>query len=578
MAHGLFICIPPLLFLQITQGGERIQNSFLFQFCPQQQPSKQSDQYYRKSSLNELETPLISCKDIIRAQDDWDVEEFISKTCMGRFLHHPAFKILLATLVIGNAIVIALRTEPTLEEKYFGLFSAIDTIVLSFLICEVILNWYYGFCLYWKDGWNIINFCIVLYLCIGLIIPLLENETVFRMVRVMRLIQVCSLVSGLARMIQVILQSIPDMANIMILLFAIMLVFSVFGVTLFGTLVPKHFGNLGTALYSLFICVTQDGWINIYNDFEHEGKALEIGGALYFFIFITFGAFIFANLLVAVVTTNLEQSMAAYHEKKQLKTNFPSLGGFAGFDDGTDDDFTASQSEAVHIKEVIQGTPMVHHQELLSFGNLANLNETTCEDLCLVLEAIHENLKEYQMIRDELDQIVQEVRSLKFNVDQEQEIVLRNIRGANISETMIANNTIYAKTGDVLSTLMNLEKSHLLDREYQKGEIKSAAMRALRQSALDESTTGRRQTLPAKFDKQQRNSMPGSYPEKVQIRRTTLPAGMTQRDTLQSNVTESSMDSGQNNEMSAPPPSRASTDQSQRYPDSLLASNPDQKH
>ncbi|XP_039190082.1 cation channel sperm-associated protein 4 isoform X4 [Crotalus tigris] len=449
MAHGLFICIPPLLFLQITQGGERIQNSFLFQFCPQQQPSKQSDQYYRKSSLNELETPLISCKDIIRAQDDWDVEEFISKTCMGRFLHHPAFKILLATLVIGNAIVIALRTEPTLEEKYFGLFSAIDTIVLSFLICEVILNWYYGFCLYWKDGWNIINFCIVLYLCIGLIIPLLENETVFRMVRVMRLIQVCSLVSGLARMIQVILQSIPDMANIMILLFAIMLVFSVFGVTLFGTLVPKHFGNLGTALYSLFICVTQDGWINIYNDFEHEGKALEIGGALYFFIFITFGAFIFANLLVAVVTTNLEQSMAAYHEKKQLKTNFPSLGGFAGFD------------------------------------------------------------------------------------------------------------------------------SHLLDREYQKGEIKSAAMRALRQSALDESTTGRRQTLPAKFDKQQRNSMPGSYPEKVQIRRTTLPAGMTQRDTLQSNVTESSMDSGQNNEMSAPPPSRASTDQSQRYPDSLSGSSED---
>lgn len=72
--------------------------------------------------------------------------------------------------------------------------------------------------------------------------------------------------------------------------------------------------------------------------------------------------------------------------------------------DGTDDDYTASQSEAVHIKEVIQGTPMVHHQELLSFGNLANLNETTCEDLCLVLEAIHENLKEYQMVRDELDQ------------------------------------------------------------------------------------------------------------------------------------------------------------------------------
>ncbi|XP_070805899.1 cation channel sperm-associated protein 4 [Pituophis catenifer annectens] len=534
-----------------------------------------SDQYNRKSSLTELETPLISCKEITRAQDDWDVEEFISKTCMGRFLHHSTFKILLATVVIGNAIVIALRTEPVLEDKYFGLFNAIDTIVLSFLICEVILNWYYGFDLYWKDGWNIINFCIVLYLCIGLVIPLLENVTLFRMVRVTRLIQVCSLVSGLARMIQVILQSIPDMANIMILLFAIMLVFSVFGVTLFGTLVPKHFGNLGTALYSLFICITQDGWINIYNDFETEGLALEIGGALYFFIFITFGAFIFANLLVAVVTTNLEQSMTAYQEKQQSKTNLPSLGSFAGFEDGTDDDFTTSQSEALHIKEVIQATPMVHHQELLSLGNLGSLNETTCEDLCLVLEAIHENLKEYQVIRDELDHILQEVRSLKFNVDHEQEIVLRNIRGANISETMIANQTIYAKTGDVLSTLMNLEKSHLLDREYQKGEVKSAAMRALRQSAMDETeTSGRRQTLPAKFDKQQKSSLSESQPEKFQTRRITLSGGIAHRDPLlQSDLTES--DSGQNYGRSAPPPSRDSTDQSQKYPDSTPGSSED---
>uniref|UniRef100_A0A8C6VNP3 Ion transport domain-containing protein n=1 Tax=Naja naja TaxID=35670 RepID=A0A8C6VNP3_NAJNA len=322
---------------------------------------------------NQRTTPLFL------QQDDWDVEEFISKICMGRFLHHPAFKILLATVVIVNAIIISLRTEPTLEDKYFGVFNAIDTIVLAFLICEVILNWYYGFRLYWKVS-GVINY-IQMYM---------DTVSIFPS-RVMRLIQVCSLVSGLARMIQVILKSIPDMANIMILLFAIMLVFSVFGVTLFGTLVPKHFGNLGTALYSLFICITQDGWISIYNDFETEGLALEIGGALYFFIFITFGAFIFANLLVAVVTTNLEQSMSAYQEEQQLKTNFSSLGSFAGYE------------------EVIQATPMVHHQELLSLGTLANLNDTTCEDLCLVLEAISENLKEYQMIRDALDQYIPKV-------------------------------------------------------------------------------------------------------------------------------------------------------------------------
>lgn len=66
---------------------------------------------------------------------------------------------------------------------------------------------------------------------------------------------------------------------------------------------------------------------------RNEGLALEIGGALYFFIFITFGAFIFANLLVAVVTTNLEQSMAAYHEERQLQeAQNPLLMAYAGLD------------------------------------------------------------------------------------------------------------------------------------------------------------------------------------------------------------------------------------------------------
>lgn len=45
-------------------------------------------------------------------------------------------------------------------------------------------------------------------------------------------------------------------------------VFSVFGVTLFGVFVPKHFQNIQVALYTLFICITQDGWVDIYSDFQ----------------------------------------------------------------------------------------------------------------------------------------------------------------------------------------------------------------------------------------------------------------------------------------------------------------------
>lgn len=45
-------------------------------------------------------------------------------------------------------------------------------------------------------------------------------------------------------------------------------VFAVFGVTLFGAFVPEHFQNMQVTLYTLFICITQDGWVDIYNDFQ----------------------------------------------------------------------------------------------------------------------------------------------------------------------------------------------------------------------------------------------------------------------------------------------------------------------
>uniref|UniRef100_A0A8C4VVC4 Cation channel sperm associated 4 n=1 Tax=Gopherus evgoodei TaxID=1825980 RepID=A0A8C4VVC4_9SAUR len=309
------------------------------------------------------------------------------------FLTHPAFKITLAALIIGNVLIIASRTEMEVEEKYYGLFSAIDNVVLTVLTCEVLLNWYYGFQLYWKDGWNVVNFFIVACLCVGPFIPVLNNQKIFWVLRVMRLMQVCTLVKGLARMIRVILQSIPDMANIMALLFVIMLVFSVFGVTLFGNLVPMYFGNLGAALYSLFICLTQDGWINIYETFEEEGITMKIGGALYFFIFITGGAFICTNLLVAVVTSNLEQAMLAYAEQKQKR------------------------DQLLHPDKYVdrEDTPMTHRQMPLTYGNLGNLTEATCDDFCLILEGIQENLKRYKEIRDELSTMFIAVRFGHFS-------------------------------------------------------------------------------------------------------------------------------------------------------------------
>ncbi|ELW47649.1 Cation channel sperm-associated protein 4 [Tupaia chinensis] len=483
------------------------------------------------------EQVLINRRDIMAKRDAWDMQEFITRMYIKQLLRHPAFQLLLAVLLVTNAITIALRTNFVLDQQHYELFSTIDDIVLTILICEVLLGWLNGFWIFWKDGWNILNFFIIFTLLLGLFVNELNTvsitytlralrlvhvcvavEPLARIIRVilqsvpdlanimalilffmlvfsvfgvtlfgsfvpkhfrnmqvalytlficitqdgwvdiysdfqaLRLVHVCVAVEPLARIIRVILQSVPDLANIMALILFFMLVFSVFGVTLFGSFVPKHFRNMQVALYTLFICITQDGWVDIYSDFQMERReyAMEIGGAIYFAIFITLGAFIGINLFVVVVTTNLEQMMKAGEQRKQHQVLFSETGEEE--EDGSDE---LPLVHCVVARLEKSGLP----QEPLVGGPLSNLSENTCDDFCLVLEAIQENLKQYKEIRDELNMIVQEVRSIRFNQEQEEELLHRHL-SLSLSFESGSSKDIreMAHEQDLLTALVNREK------------------------------------------------------------------------------------------------------------------------
>nr|KAF6381401.1 cation channel sperm associated 4 [Pipistrellus kuhlii] len=366
------------------------------------------------------EQVLINRGDIINRKDAWEMQEFFTRMYVKQLLRHWAFQLLLATLLVVNAITIALRTNYIIGQRHYELFSTIDDIVLTILICEVLLGWLNGFWIFWKDGWNILNFLIIFILVLGFFIDELNVTSITYTLRVLRLVHVCMAVEPLARIIRVVLQSVPDMANILALILFFMLVFSVFGVTLFGAFVPEHFQNMQVALYTLFICITQDGWVDIYNDFQTKASddyAMEVAGAFYFITFITIGALIGINLLVVVVTTNLELMMKAEQGRKNKMIN---LSGREDVEYGNKD-LPLVHCEVARLE--MSGVP----QEPLMGGPLSNLSESACDNFCLVLEAIQENLMQYKEIRDELNTIVEEVRSIRFNQEQEEELLQRHL-------------------------------------------------------------------------------------------------------------------------------------------------------
>uniref|UniRef100_A0A8C2N9L0 Ion transport domain-containing protein n=1 Tax=Capra hircus TaxID=9925 RepID=A0A8C2N9L0_CAPHI len=374
--------------------------------------------------------PCLTVLSPILSQDAWDMQEFITRMYVKQLLRHPASKVLLAVLLVVNAITIALRTNSMLGQKHYELFSTIDDIVLTTLICELLLGWLNGFWIFWKDGWNILNFLIIFILLLGFFVNELSAVAITYTLRALCLLHVCMAVEPLARIIRVILQSVPDMANIMVLILFFMLVFSVFGVTLFGVFVPMHFQNMQVALYTLFICITQDGWVDIYSDFQF---AIGINSGGIFFPIYFPSDFSITNLTILPSPFSLPQ----VDDRKGNGNNKLPLVHCA-----------VARSE-------MSGVP----QEPFMGGSLTNLSERTCDNFCLVLEAIQENLMQYKEIRAELNTIVDEVRSIRFNQEQEEELMQRYLSwNMSLESRSSVDIREMTREQDLITALVNRKK------------------------------------------------------------------------------------------------------------------------
>ncbi|XP_062301778.1 cation channel sperm-associated protein 4-like isoform X1 [Osmerus eperlanus] len=416
------------------------------------------------------EQELINIRDIVQLKDAADTETYVSEVLIGSLMETLLFRLFIIVVITLNCITIGFQTNDVIAKEYDIEFTICEHIILTVFIWEILVKWYYGFKIFWKNGWNIIDGVVTLSLIVGPMLLSNSGANVLKIIRVLRVIRSVrgfASLQGVSVIVHVIMQSIPDMATIFLLLGIIMLVFAVFGVTLFSAAVPSAFGDLSSALYTLFICITQDGWMAIYREFYEEEEGLMYGASIYFFIFLTGGAFIFANLLVAVVTTNLEICMFDSEESKDK------------------DDLLQEGTEGqnlIHVEDVVTRTNMVRRQRPWKASRLENLTLDTLEEFILVLSTLQKNMDTYKQIRQELDSIVDELHSLSFNKEQEQEVILRNQVGASLQDNLWKNEIASGRTGDMLSTLITLEKAHVIDSGtpspglFQKG-MRHAAMR-----------------------------------------------------------------------------------------------------
>ena len=211
-----------------------------------------------------------------------------------RIVETKLFDRAIMAIVIGNSLLLGLRTAPSVVEEYGEWMELVNEAVLGVFIVEAILKMVAlapRVDRYFRDGWNIFDFSVVV---LGLIPVTGEFALIFRLLRIVRLV---SVIKELRVIVGTLIRSLVGVSYIILMLCIVTYIYAIVGSLLFSDHDPEHWGTLGTATLTLFTVITLEAWVEVME------TALEFHPLawLYFLSFIVLSSFVVINMFIAVI-------------------------------------------------------------------------------------------------------------------------------------------------------------------------------------------------------------------------------------------------------------------------------------
>lgn len=175
-------------------------------------------------------------------------------------------------LVIVNMILMCCPYATQTDEYAAGL-EQLATIITVIFMVEMNLKLVGLGCKgYWSDGWNQLDGCIVImsYFDLGMTLVAsggganLSFLRILRMLRVLRMLRLLKSWKGLYKVCMTVVKSLPQISNVLVLFFLIVIIFALLGMQLFGgqftpavgyqrdDLPRQNFDYFGPAMISVF--------------------------------------------------------------------------------------------------------------------------------------------------------------------------------------------------------------------------------------------------------------------------------------------------------------------------------------
>ncbi|XP_057298022.1 voltage-dependent L-type calcium channel subunit alpha-1S-like isoform X2 [Hydractinia symbiolongicarpus] len=245
-----------------------------------------------------------------------------------RVVDSKPFEIVIMTLIAGNAIVLMLSEDEQNKDSVRILvhvnlaFTFIFTLEAMLKLMAYKLN-------YFRDSWNVFDFCIVLVTLVGAIINITNKDfpidpSFFRLFRAFRLLKLLRQGYNIRILLWTFLQSLRALPYVVLLIAMLFFIYAIIGMQLFSKVALdnrrqineyNNFQGFLSALGVLFRCGTGEAWHLVMLDcFDHalcyNDNNLRCGSTvasvIYFCSFYFFYAFLLLNLFVAVIMDNFD--------------------------------------------------------------------------------------------------------------------------------------------------------------------------------------------------------------------------------------------------------------------------------
>ncbi|TRZ00041.1 hypothetical protein DNTS_033584 [Danionella cerebrum] len=251
------------------------------------------------------------------------------------FVTQQVFDISIMILICLNMVTMMVETDDQSQETenilYWVNFIFIVAFTSEFVLKLFALRHYY-----FTNGWNIFDCVVVILSIVGMFLAdLIEkyfvSPTLFRVIRLARIGRILRLIKGakgIRTLLFALMMSLPALFNIGLLLFLVMFIFSIFGMSNFAYVKREsgiddlyNFETFGNSMICLFMITTSAGWdgllapiLNYPPDCdpnkENPGTTVKGNcgnpsvGIFFFVMYIIVSFLIVVNMYIAIILEN----------------------------------------------------------------------------------------------------------------------------------------------------------------------------------------------------------------------------------------------------------------------------------